>query len=60
MQHHSGAGGCTGMLIPYCVSVAALSLGAAGRKFSHYEVLSGPDTHHRKHTGWWDMHVLGE
>lgn len=47
------------MLIPYCVSVAALPLGAAGRKFSHYEVLSGPDAHHRKRTGWWDMHELG-
>lgn len=48
-----------GMLIPYFISIAALPLGTAGRKFSHHEGLSGHDTHHRKCSGWWDMHELG-
>lgn len=46
------------MLIPHFISVAALPLGAAGRKFSHHKGLSGRDTHHRQCSGWQDRHEL--
>lgn len=49
---HSGTGGYMGNLIPYFISIAALPLGAARRKFSHHKGLSGCDIHHR-------MYVLG-
>jgi len=35
-------------LTPYFISVVAVPLGAVRRKFSHHEVLSGCDTHHRE------------
>lgn len=41
-----------GNLIPYFISIAALPLGAARRKFSHHKGLSGCDMHHRKCSGW--------
>lgn len=56
---YSAAGGYMGMLIPYFISIAALPLGTAGRKFRYHEGLGSCDTHHRSCSGWWDINELG-
>lgn len=41
---YSGAGGYMGMLISYFISIAALPLGTAVRKFRYHEGLGGCDS----------------